>query len=366
MNREPSRVTLGSRGDDRARSRFEVFVKYCCPFCKGPLELLLQAYRCATCNKNYPVVLDIPDFRVFPDPYIGYPEDWEKGHRLAVRYPETSFQELVEYYWSLTPEVSPDLVARYVRHSLAGVGRGRRLLSSLEREQPELATRPGRVALELGCRSGGLLVAASRDFPRLVGIDIAFRWLVIARKRLEEAGVIAQLVCGCAQHLPFSDQSFDLIVAENVLEHTTQPQKLIDEAYRALRPRGAFLAVTSNRYSLAPEPHVRVWGVGFLPRRYMAAYVRWRRAVRYEHVRLLGLFELKRLLERVPFRSWRLTLPTFSGEELASLSPIERSLVGFYHRIKDWPLFRSMLLLIAPLIQCLGVRDLPAEELPDG
>jgi len=98
----------------------------------------------------------------------------------------------------------------------------------------------------------------------------------------------------------------------------------------------------------------------------MAAYVRWRRAVRYEHVRLLGLFELKRLLERVPFRSWRLTLPTFSGEELASLSPIERSLVGFYHRIKDWPLFRSMLLLIAPLIQCLGVRDLPAEELPDG
>src|SRR3989304_3176770 len=86
----------------------------------------------------------------------------EKGHRLAVRYPETSFQELVEYYWSLTPEVSPDLAARYVRHSLAGVGRGRRLLSSLEREQPELATRPGRGGLELGCRGGGLLVAAGR------------------------------------------------------------------------------------------------------------------------------------------------------------------------------------------------------------
>jgi len=45
---------------------------FCCPLCKGGLRDDQAAYYCAACEKRFPVVLGIPDFRVFPDPYIDY------------------------------------------------------------------------------------------------------------------------------------------------------------------------------------------------------------------------------------------------------------------------------------------------------
>ena len=109
-------------------------------------------------------------------------------------------------------------------------------------------------------------MAAAERAQKPVGIDIAFRWLIIARKRLEEAKLSAQLICCCAEFLPFRAETFSLVVAENLLEHTAQPQLCIEEAHRVLKPNGVFFASTWNRLALAPEPHVRLWGVGWLPR----------------------------------------------------------------------------------------------------
>ena len=42
-----------------------------------------HAHRCAACDADYPIILGIPDFRIFPDPWIGIVEDREKATRLA-------------------------------------------------------------------------------------------------------------------------------------------------------------------------------------------------------------------------------------------------------------------------------------------
>ncbi len=60
-------------------------LSYCCPLCKSDLENQEQGYGCEVCQRTFPVVWGIPDFRVFPDPYIGMEEDRIKGLRLTER-----------------------------------------------------------------------------------------------------------------------------------------------------------------------------------------------------------------------------------------------------------------------------------------
>src|SRR5918912_1036909 len=91
---------------------------FCCPRCKGPLLVEPERYRCAACARDYPVVLGIPDFRVFPDPYIDYADDHGKAQALAADCARLTFAKALERYWELTPDVPRTLVRRYVRHAL--------------------------------------------------------------------------------------------------------------------------------------------------------------------------------------------------------------------------------------------------------
>ena len=46
--------------------------------CRDRLEVAGEAYRCAPCARTYPLHGGIPDFRVFPDPYLSPEEDRER------------------------------------------------------------------------------------------------------------------------------------------------------------------------------------------------------------------------------------------------------------------------------------------------
>lgn len=325
-------------------------VEYCCPRCKGSLVSRPLAYACEACAADYPVVLDIADFRVFPDPFIEREADWEKGARLAAYAANSDFKGTLEQYWTLTPETPPELAQRYLRHDSVGVARGRSALATAATALGAPLEARHRV-IEIGCRAGGGLVAAAGAGSHVVGVDIAFRWLIVARKRLDEAGLVAQLVCACAQFLPFRAGLADVVVAGNVLEHTADPARLMAEAHRVLRPGGAFVAITWNRFSLAPEPHVRLLGVGFLPRTLMRGYVRLRRGVSYEHVRLVSLPELRRLVARSPFGQGRVASASLDPGELEGLSGNERRMARLYGRLRGWPLLGWLIRLLGPLLE---------------
>ncbi len=330
--------------------------EYCCPRCKGALAFLSDSYRCAACDAVYPIVLGIPDFRVFPDPYIDMVEDRQKAARIFERARTADFPTLVEYYWSITPDTPSEMARRFTAHAISAGERGRHLLDVHSAVKMKLQDRHARV-LDLGTRTGGLLMAAAERVQKPVGIDIAFRWLIIARKRLEEAGLSAQFVCCCAEFLPFRERAVDLVVAENVLEHTAQPQQCVDEAHRVLERGGVFFTSTWNRFALAPEPHVRLWGVGWLPRGLAKRYVKFRKGASHDHVRLLSVFQLANLVRRSAFRRCEILLPTFSAAELANVSSTQRLMIGLYHRIKDRVLFRWLLSILGPVLHLVCVRE---------
>jgi hypothetical protein len=89
----------------------------------------------------------------------------------------------------------------------------------------------------------------------------------------------------------------------------------------------------------------------------MKPYARWARGVPYEHIRLLSFFELQRLVRHTPFRRGTIRLPAFSDGEQEGLSARERSLVHIYHKLKDWPLIRQVLLVVGPVLQLVCVRE---------
>jgi 2-polyprenyl-3-methyl-5-hydroxy-6-metoxy-1,4-benzoquinol methylase len=55
---------------------------------------------------------------------------------------------------------------------------------------------------------------------------------------------VSSIMAGDAETLAFSDASFDLVIASEVLEHLWAPESFIDEAYRILKPIGFLIIET--------------------------------------------------------------------------------------------------------------------------
>jgi len=180
----------------------------------------------------------------------------------------------------MTADVSRQREERFVRHILDAKSRGHALLARL----PEAGA-----ILDVGCGTGGFVAAAAECGRQVVGIDIASRWLVVARKRLTPAakpGLHRQLhhrpnkprlIAGCAESLPFADDSFPVVVADSLLEHVENPAQAMAEMIRVLQPGGMLVVWFPNRRWLGPDPHVGLCGLGLLPRSLASRYVSARR-----------------------------------------------------------------------------------------
>lgn len=115
-----------------------------------------------------------------------------------------------------------------------GVGRRDAILRLLDRE----GVAPTARVLDIGCSSGPLLAdLRARGFGALAGIDVSERAIERARARGFENTQTMD-----AGRLSFADQSFDVIVASDVLEHLADDRAALREWYRVLSPGGLLFA----------------------------------------------------------------------------------------------------------------------------
>lgn len=322
-------------------------IEICCPHCRGELEQAQDAaLACRGCGREFPVLLGIPDLRIFPDPYIGLEDDRAKAARLGERFDEFNFEGFVDFYYSITPAVPPQHVQIYKRGLMAAPGRAADWLASWE---AAAGNKNGQALLDVGCGTAPLLLAA-RHYATRVGVDIAFRWLILAKKRLSETGLDLPLVCACGEALPFRSECFDRVIADSTIEHFRDQRKGLDEMHRVLRPGGWLFLATPNRFSLGPDPHTGVWAGSWLPQSWTAAIMR--RSGGIPPMRnLLHIFSLRRLLTRAGFEWIRVSLPGVPARQRAHFSSLMRLVIGVYDLFRRIPVARHALYLVGPLLQ---------------
>jgi SAM-dependent methyltransferase len=319
-------------------------IRFACPLCRGDVAEDEEAWACGACGRRFIPQHGIPDFRVFPDPYLGFEQDRERAEAVVAALDRHDLAGLLQHYWSLSDTTPRGFRERFALNALRAEGKARRVLGLLEDQ--DLAASGGRV-LEIGSGSGGLLSLASRRFKEVVGLDIAMRWLHLSRRRfMDRCRPIPTLVCACAEHLPFPDGSFDLVVLAATLECTRDPERVLAECRRVLTDTGCLYINAANRFSLAPEPRVRLWGVGFLPRRWQAPYVRWRRKTPFE-VQLPSFWSLDRMTRRhFPRRSF---VPAdVDDETVNALPPARRLQVVAYRCARRFAILRVLLMWFGP------------------
>jgi 2-polyprenyl-6-hydroxyphenyl methylase/3-demethylubiquinone-9 3-methyltransferase len=103
----------------------------------------------------------------------------------------------------------------------------------------------GHTILDIGCGGGFLSNALALNGFKVTGIDLSPMSLQIAADHDLSGNVDYQVAD--AYHLPFANESFDVITAMDFLEHIEDPSRVISEASRVLRPGGIFIFHTFNR-----------------------------------------------------------------------------------------------------------------------
>lgn len=93
----------------------------------------------------------------------------------------------------------------------------------------------GQRVLDAGCGEGTLTCLLARHGADATGIDISAPNIAAAQQLCDDAGVQAHFLQGDAEHLPFADRTFDVVISSHVLEHLPDPLQGMREIYRVTR-----------------------------------------------------------------------------------------------------------------------------------
>ena len=107
------------------------------------------------------------------------------------------------------------------------------VLAQIEKYFPQATSTQ---VLDVGCGGGFLSNEMARSGLVVTGVDLSEESLKIAA--LYDASKSVRYLPANAYHLPFSDRSFDVVTAMDFLEHVDDPQKVILEIARVLKPKG--------------------------------------------------------------------------------------------------------------------------------
>jgi demethylmenaquinone methyltransferase/2-methoxy-6-polyprenyl-1,4-benzoquinol methylase len=110
-----------------------------------------------------------------------------------------------------------------------------------------LGLKPGNNLLDVACGTGLVAVEASAILggaKDITCLDPSEGMLAVARSRLK-----ASFVVGCAEKMPFPDNSFDFVTMGYALRHVTSLEETFREFRRVLRPRGKLLVMEVTKPS---------------------------------------------------------------------------------------------------------------------
>lgn len=161
-----------------------------------------------------------------------------------------------------------------------------------------LTGRDGRRALDLGGGPGDLAIRLANDGWRVTMVDGSPAMLGLATEAARQHTVAdaIDVLHGDALALPgaLAAQDFDLVLCHNVLEYVSDPDRVVHEIARMVRPDGLVSILVRNRFGETVKSALRSGDLDAAERALGAAFVT--EPLYGEHARLFDRPMLRRLL----------------------------------------------------------------------
>lgn len=115
--------------------------------------------------------------------------------------------------------------------------------------------------LEVGCGTAiDSYILANKTRADVFGIDLVKESIDLARKIGKRFDKKIKLGVGDGKKMSFGDQSFDMVFSQGLLEHFKNPEELVKEQIRILKP-GGYLVISVpqkyNPYTLYKRPRIK-------------------------------------------------------------------------------------------------------------
>jgi len=153
---------------------------------------------------------------------------------LAFVNQNVTAKEILHYYSSKYNYEYPSIWGDASRHALA---RYKLLKNTSDKEKGFL--------LDVGCSFGHFLTVAKQHGWVVKGIEIDHNCVIYAQQKFG-----LDVFAGTLEQAHFGDSTFDVITLFHVLEHITNPQRMLLDFFEILKPDGILLLLTPNIDSL--------------------------------------------------------------------------------------------------------------------
>jgi len=131
----------------------------------------------------------------------------------------------------------------------------------------------GKIVLDIGCGDGALTCRIAQKGAEVIGLDSSEDGIRLAKQIFSEKKIPARFILAGAYEIPLESNSVDCAVLSEVIEHVLEPERILSEIQRVLKPGGK--AVISTPYKFAETPksefHVKEYYPGEL-RALLAGY----------------------------------------------------------------------------------------------
>ena len=112
----------------------------------------------------------------------------------------------------------------------------------------------GAVVLDAACGTGygARVMRLNGGASFVVGLDLETDVVALASRRFAEVSSL-WFCAGSVTSLPFADNTFDVYVSFETIEHIEDVERFVSEAWRVLKPGGTLLVSTPNRLVTNPQ-----------------------------------------------------------------------------------------------------------------